>query len=65
MESKFSVYHAVAAAIARGTVGEKEFSDQAIDPVILELRGRVRAEADHAIAEDRARIVITLKDGAR
>jgi len=66
LESKFSVYHAVAVALARGAAGEGEFSDQAVrDPVILALRGRVNVEVDRSIAEDQVRILITLKDGRR
>ena len=64
LESKFSVYHAVAAAIARGTVGEKEFGDAAAkDPEIVALRGRVTAEVTPAVAEDQVHVFITLKDG--
>ena len=47
LEGKFSVYHAVAAAIVRGAVGEQEFSDAAVrDPGIVALRGRVTAAVD-------------------
>jgi 2-methylcitrate dehydratase PrpD len=64
LESKFSVYHAVAAAIARGTVGEKEFGDAvAKDPEIVALRSRVTAEVTPAVAEDQVHVFITLKDG--
>jgi 2-methylcitrate dehydratase PrpD len=66
LESKFSVYHAVAVALSRGTVGEREFADEAVkDPAVLALRERVSAEVDRSIAEDQVRIAITLKDGQR
>jgi 2-methylcitrate dehydratase PrpD len=64
LEGKFSVYHAVAAALVRGRVGEAEFSDQAVrDAAIVALRGRVSVVVDRTIAEDQVRVAITLKDG--
>ncbi len=64
LEGKFSVYHAVAAAMVYGRVGEPQFSDQAVrDPAIVALRDRVAATVDRAIAEDQVRITVTLKDG--
>jgi 2-methylcitrate dehydratase PrpD len=66
LEGKFSVYHAVAAAIVRGAVGEREFSDASVrDPGIVALRGRVTAEVDRSIAEDQVEIAITTTDGKR
>jgi 2-methylcitrate dehydratase PrpD len=66
LEGKFSVYHAVAAAILRGKVGEHEFSNTAVkDPVIVALRDRVHAEVNRSIAEDQVEILITTKDGKR
>ena len=66
LEGKFSVYHAVAAAIQVGTVGEKQFSDQAVrDPATVALRERVVAVADPSVGEDQVRIEITLKDQRR
>ena len=66
LEGKFSVYHAVAAAIVYGSVGEPQFSDQAVrEAVMTALRDRVSAEADRSVAEDQVRIAITLKDGRR
>jgi 2-methylcitrate dehydratase PrpD len=64
LESKFSIYHAVAAAFAHGTVGEPQFSDRAVrDPATVALRARVTATVDRTIAEDQVRITVTLKDG--
>jgi 2-methylcitrate dehydratase PrpD len=66
LEGKFSVYHAVAAAMVHGVVGEPEFSDREVrDPATVALRNRVVAVVDNAIAEDQARILVTLKDGRR
>jgi 2-methylcitrate dehydratase PrpD len=66
LEGKFSVYHAVAAAMVNGRLGEPEFSDAAIrDPAVIALRGRVAAVIDRTIAEDQVRILVTLKDGRR
>ena len=66
LEGKFSVYHAVAAAIVRGVVGEREFSDAAVrDASIVALRGRVTAVVDRSIAEDQVDIAITTTDGKR
>jgi 2-methylcitrate dehydratase PrpD len=66
LEGKFSVYHAAAAALIEGTVGEKQFSDQEVrNPAIVALRGRVTAVVDPAIAEDQVRITIIMKDQRR
>jgi 2-methylcitrate dehydratase PrpD len=66
LESKFSVYHAVAAAMVYGRVGEPEFSDRAVrDPAVIALRERVSATVDRAIGADQVRIAIVLKDGRR
>ena len=66
LEGKFSVYHAVAAAIVDGAVGEKQFSDQAVrNPATVALRDRVTAVVDPAIAEDQVRITIIMKDQHR
>ena len=66
LESKFSIYHAVAAAMVYGKAGEPQFSDEAVrNPATVALRGRVSAVVEPGIAEDQARIAITLKTGAR
>ena len=66
LESKFSISHAVAAAMVYGHVGEPEFSDQAVrDPAVVALRDRVGATVDQAIGEDQVRIAVVLKDGRR
>jgi 2-methylcitrate dehydratase PrpD len=66
LEAKFSVYHAVAAAIVDGAGGEQQFSGGAVqNPVIVGLRDRVTAVVDPAIQEDQVRISITLRDGRK
>jgi 2-methylcitrate dehydratase PrpD len=66
LESKFSVYHAVAAAMVFGRVSESEFSDRAVrTPAAIALRARVSAAVDKGIAEDQVRIVMVLKNGRR
>ncbi len=66
LDGKFSVYHAVAAALAFGRVGEPQFSDQTVrDPAVIALRERVTAVVDPAIAQDQVRVAIILKDGSR
>lgn len=66
LEGKFSVYHAVAAALVRGRVGEQEFSDEAVrDAAMTALRRRVFPVVDGSIAEDQVRVAITLTDGRR
>jgi 2-methylcitrate dehydratase PrpD len=64
LEGKFSVYHAVAAALVTGRAGEQAFSDQAVkDPVIVALRKKVTTTIDPAIKADQVDITITLNDG--
>ena len=66
LEGKFSVYHAVAAAIVEGTVGLKQFSDAAVrNPATVALRERVSAIVDGKIAEDQVRITIIMRDQRR
>ncbi len=66
LEGKFSVYHAVAAAMVYGHVGEPEFSDRAVrDPEVIALRDRVTVTVDKSIPEDQVRMAIFLKGGQR
>ena len=66
LEGKFSVYHAVAAAMVYGRVAEAEFSDRAVqDPATVALRARVSTTVDRAIAEDQVRVTVILKDGRK
>jgi 2-methylcitrate dehydratase PrpD len=66
LEGKFSVFHAVAAALVYGRVGEPEFSDEAVrNSAVIALRDRISATVDPAIAEDQMRMTLVLKDGRR
>jgi len=61
---KFSVYHAVAAALVEGAAGEAQFSDRTVrDATVVALRRRVTATLDPSVVEDQAHVSITLKDG--
>jgi 2-methylcitrate dehydratase PrpD len=63
---KFSVYHAVAAALIEGAAGEQQFSDRTVrDATVVGLRKRVTATLDPSLAEDQAHVAITLKDGKK
>jgi 2-methylcitrate dehydratase PrpD len=64
LEGKFSVYHSAAIALLRGTVGQKEYSDEAVgDPEVVALRDRVVATVDPAIREEQVRARVVLKSG--
>lgn len=64
LEGKFSVYHSAAVAIIHGAAGEEQYSDACVgDPRVVALRGRVTANAGSGLAEDQARVTITLKSG--
>jgi 2-methylcitrate dehydratase PrpD len=66
LEGKFSIYHAVAVAMAEGAAGEKQFSDRAVeDPTIVALRSRVLPVVDPAVKPEQVEMSITLKDGRR
>jgi 2-methylcitrate dehydratase PrpD/AraC-like DNA-binding protein len=66
LEGKFSVYHAVAVAIAEGAGGERQFSDRAVrDPAVVALRARVKPVIDAAIKPEQVEMSIVLKDGRR
>jgi len=64
LEGKFSVYHSAAVAIIDGAAGEKQYRDaRARDPAVTALRAKVNANAERAIREDEAHIVVRLRDG--
>lgn len=66
LESKFSVYHAVAAALVEGAGGLKQFSDRAAkDPAIVALRAKVRPVVTPGITEAQVDMTIVLKDGRK
>jgi 2-methylcitrate dehydratase PrpD len=64
LEGKFSVYHAVAAAIVHGAAGEAQFSDACVrDPRVVAVRNRVTTREDPAIGRTEARVTIRTRDG--
>jgi len=64
LEGKFSVYHAVCAAIIHGAAGEAQFSDACVrDPRVVALRKRVSLREDAAIGRTEARVTIRARDG--
>ena len=64
LEGKFSVYHAVAAALVHGGAGEAQFSEACVnDPQVIALRERVKATPDSAIGRTQAHVTIALNDG--
>jgi 2-methylcitrate dehydratase PrpD len=66
LEGKFSIYHAVAIALAEGAGGEKQFTDRAVnDPVVQALRAKVNPIVDLSIKPEQVEMTIVLKDGRR
>lgn len=64
LESKFSVYHAAAAALLKGDGSPDAFTDEmASDPEIISVRDRVSAVAGEGIEEDQVVIKLRLRDG--
>ena len=64
LEGKFSVFHAVSAAIVHGAAGEAQFSDACVrDPRVVALRKRVSLREDPAIGRTEARVTIRAHDG--
>jgi 2-methylcitrate dehydratase PrpD len=66
LEGKFSISHAVAAALIQGAAGERQFSDSLVaDPRVVALRGKVHAVVDPAIRTEQVDMTITLTDGRK
>lgn len=64
LEGKFSVYHAVSAAIVHGAAGEAQFSDACVrDPRVVALRKRVSTREESSIGRTEARVTIRARDG--
>lgn len=64
LEGKFSVYHAVAAALVTGRGGEQAFSDKTVlDPTVAALRKKITAIVDPAIKADQVDMLITMTGG--
>jgi 2-methylcitrate dehydratase PrpD len=66
LEGKFSIYHAVAAALVTGRGGEQAFSDRTVtDPAVVALRKRVAVTVDPAIKADQVDMLLTRTDGRK
>ena len=64
LEGKFSVYHAVSAAIIHGAAGEAQFSEACVrDPRVVAVRNRISAKVDPVIGRTEARVTIRTRDG--
>jgi 2-methylcitrate dehydratase PrpD len=64
LEAKFSVFHACAAGILLGEVGEHAFSDEVVARAdVIALRDRIKASVDDGIDEESADVTIICKDG--
>ena len=65
LEAKFSVYHAAAIGLIYGRANEAEYDEAVVlDPDLVRLRDRVRAEIDPAMTSYlEAHVSITLRDG--
>jgi len=64
LDGKFSVYHAVAAAIIEGAAGPKQFSDRAVqEPALVALRAKVIPTADPSIEPQQVDCSVVLRDG--
>lgn len=66
LESKFSVHHAVAAAIVQGDGGPQQFSDAAVaEPSIAALRQRVTLIVDGSIPPEKCELTIQMATGQK
>ena len=64
LEAKLSVHHCVAAAIVRGVVGVREFTDEtASDAALKALRARVSLNIDPSMPKEATAITVRLRDG--
>ncbi len=64
LQGKFSVHHAVAAALVLGRAGIAEFTDETVrNPRVMAVRDRVWAVADDDLSEAGAVATLRLKDG--
>jgi 2-methylcitrate dehydratase PrpD len=64
LESKFSIFHSAACALARGDGTPTAFTDEAAtDPVLVALRRRVKVTTDPSVREDEVTITVKTKDG--
>jgi 2-methylcitrate dehydratase PrpD len=65
LEAKLSVHHCAAAALIRGAVGVREFTDICVDdPAVASLRARVTLVEDPAMPKEAAAVTVRSRDGA-
>jgi 2-methylcitrate dehydratase PrpD len=65
LEAKLSVQHCAAAALIRGQVGVREFTDTCVnDPAVVALRGRVMLVEDLAMPKEAAGVAVRASGGA-
>jgi len=66
LEGKLSVYHTAAVALVDDEMGVRQFQDdRVLNRRVMELRARVEVIADSSLAEEEARVEVTLRDGSR
>jgi 2-methylcitrate dehydratase PrpD len=64
LESKFSVYHAVAIALLEGAAGTAQFSDRAVqDKAVIALRTKVKPAVFAAVRPEEVEMSVVLNDG--
>jgi 2-methylcitrate dehydratase PrpD len=66
LQAKFSIYHGCAAGLMFGRAGEGEYADAVVtSPAMVDLRRKVVATVDDAIAEEQVDVTAVLRDGRR
>jgi 2-methylcitrate dehydratase PrpD len=64
LEAKFSVFHCAALALVQGDASAAHFNDdQVMDPLLVDLREKVRVTPVEGMKDGEARVVVTTKDG--
>ncbi|OGA50540.1 MAG: hypothetical protein A3G24_22290 [Betaproteobacteria bacterium RIFCSPLOWO2_12_FULL_62_13] len=64
LEGKFSIWHSAAAFLVDGTAGKAQYSDERVnDPLVMNVRKRVKIETDPSLAKHEAHALIRLVDG--
>jgi 2-methylcitrate dehydratase PrpD len=66
LESKFSIYHAVAVALLEGAAGTAQFSDRAVqDRSVIALRTKVKPTVFATVRPEEVEMSVMLNDGRR
>ena len=66
LQSKFSIYHAAAAAYLDGRAGIAQFTDQRASALdVVALRGKIEARLDETLGKDQAEATLLLMSGER